>query len=167
MEGKQDVLSKKFVEVIKTNNLENKEAFEIAKLRTEIYDVEYSPLFDTLASLARESKKNVHPPTHRGRGNPFHKKPMNFAQKMSPQKQKKQNPEIMKNYQNLKNQFPEYDEKYLMFCARNKYFNDNGKSDEYHEFLLNKINEKMNSENYSFYEAKKYAKNQWYSQAHN
>ena len=31
MENKQNVLSGKFIEVIETNNLENKDAFEIAK----------------------------------------------------------------------------------------------------------------------------------------
>ena len=78
MENKQDLLIKCFVEIVKSNNLQNKEAFEIAKMRTQINDIEYSLVFDTLASLAKETKQGKH----------FHKKSITFDQKLNIQKQK-------------------------------------------------------------------------------
>ena len=85
MENKQDILIKCFVEIVKSNNLQNKEAFEIAKMRTQINDIEYSSVFDTLASLAKETK---HKTPMRKQGNNFHKKPITFDQKLNIQKQK-------------------------------------------------------------------------------
>ena len=218
MENKQDLLIKSFVEIVKSNNLQNKEAFEIAKMRTQINDIEYSSIFDTLASLAKETKhkapKLILNRRNQNQGNPFHKKPITFDQKLNIQKQKNEhlkslgknnsyydiliskmeelhkefpeksydevkkiakknipkikNPEIMKIFLELKEINKDYDEKYLMFIAKNQYFNNKNKPNKYFDFLLEKINEKMFSEHpLSYYEAKNYAKEQWILETQN
>ena len=68
------------------------------------------------------------------------------------------NPEIMKIFLELKETNKDHDEKYLIFIAKNQYFN----------FLLEKINGKMFSETpLSYHEAKNYAKEQWIIEAQN
>ena len=78
------------------------------------------------------------------------------------------NPEIMKIFLELKETNKEHDEKYLMFIAKNQYFNDKNQPNKYFNFLLEKINEKMFSETpLSYNEAKNYAKEQWLLESQN